>query len=106
MKPRPGNKHVCCQGAVPGTAGKRLSLLWLRGARLQVLCCGSEGRDWMILCFYRLPHAAHTALGEYFCLLHPDPSFLSASRLVHNLVPSIVIKYPVSESSSRYHPNP
>ena len=98
--------HVyVCQGADPGTAGKRFSLLWLRGERLQVLYYGSKGRDWMILCFYRLSHVAHTALGEYFCLLHPDPSFLSASRLVHNLVPSLVIKHPVSKSSSSYHPN-
>ena len=60
----------------------------------------------MILCFYQLPHAAHKALGEYFCPLHPDPSFLSASRLVHNLVPSLVIKHPVFMSSSSYHPDP
>ena len=60
----------------------------------------------MILCFYQLPHAAHTALGESFCRSHPDPSFLSASRLVHNLVYSLVIKHPAIKSSSRYHPDP
>ena len=83
-----------CQGADPGTAGSGF------------LCYDYEGRDWMIFCFYQLPHAPHTALGECFCPLHPDPSFLSASRLVHNLVPSLVIKHPVFKSSSSYHPDP
>lgn len=31
--------------------------------------------------------AADTALSENFCFLHPDPSFLSASRLVNDIVP-------------------
>lgn len=77
-----------CQGADPGAAGKQLSLLWQRRERLD---------DYRLL---------HTALGEYFRLLHLDPSFLSASRLVHNLVPIPIIKHPVSKSSSSYHPNP
>ena len=37
---------------------------------------------------------------EYFCPSHPDPSFLPVSRVVHNLVPSLVIQLPVSKSSS------
>ena len=39
-----------CQGADPGTAGRRArSLLWLRWERLEFLFSGSEGSDWMFL---------------------------------------------------------
>ena len=33
---------------------------------------------------YRMRRALRA---EYFCFLYPDPSFLSASRLVYDLVP-------------------
>ena len=42
---------------------------------------------------------ADTALSEYFYFLHPDPSFLSTSRLVYDLV----IKYQLSSLSLPVH---
>ena len=45
------------QGANPGAAGRRVrSLLWLRGERLEA----------SLLFLSWLPHAAYTALSEYF----------------------------------------
>ena len=66
------------QGADPGAAeGRVLSLLGLRIERLDVS---------LLFLLWR-PYAAGIALkAEYFCFLHPDPYFLSASRLVNGLV--------------------
>ena len=73
-----------CQGADPGG---------------RFLCYDYDGTGLILFCLLFLSQS------EYFYFFHPDPSFLSALRPVHNLVPSLVIKRPVSKSSSGYHPS-